>query len=250
MLADLTDAIGATLAEGPVADRIEPESIENELIRLCVVAGQLDQLYRAYPFVIDKTPLLDGERVVTIEQACAQVPWFVIDEIHDQIRIANDGLGPLRAGMRTASCGMSFTGSGLIGGADADLLVDGLLLDFKSTHAATTITRADVYQLAGYTLLDFDDAHHIEQVGIYWTRHGVTRTFTLPTFFKLLGATAPIAELRTELRTELTAYQNGRRRALLARADHEHIPAPEQMQLVEESRLRRTTRWLRGAIRR
>ncbi|WP_276143708.1 hypothetical protein [Rhodococcus sp. T2V] len=72
LLGELTAAIAATLAEAPPqpADRIElPESIENDLLRLCVVAGQLDQLYRSYPHVIDKTPLLDGGRAVTFDQA-------------------------------------------------------------------------------------------------------------------------------------------------------------------------------------
>lgn len=40
---------------------------------------------------------------------------------------------------------MRFAGSDLIGGADADLLVDGLLLDFKSTHAATAVNKSDVF---------------------------------------------------------------------------------------------------------
>ncbi|WP_068158056.1 hypothetical protein [Rhodococcus phenolicus] len=168
LLAELTAATTAVLAEAEpfAADGIElPASLENELI--------------------------DGGKVVELDAARDHVPWFVVDQIHDQVRLANVGLGPLRAGAVRASAGMSFSGSALVGGADADLLVDGLLLDFKSTHGATTITRSEVYQLAGYTLLDFDDVHGIERVGVYWTRHGVMRTFTLATFFELLGTTAP-----------------------------------------------------------
>lgn len=98
LLADLTAAIAAVLADASpyMAEQIElPESLENDLIRNCVVAGQLDQLYHAYPFVIDKTTLLDGEAAVTFDQACSQVPWFVIDQIHDQVCRANVGLGSL-----------------------------------------------------------------------------------------------------------------------------------------------------------
>lgn len=222
------------------------------MIRHCVVAGQLDQLYHAYPFVIDKTTLLDGEAAVTFDQACAQVPWFVIDQIHDQVRRANVGLGSLRDNAIRVSTGMSFAGSDLIGGADADLLVDGLLLDFKSTHAATTVNKSDVYQLAGYTLLDFDDAHRIERVGIYWARHGVMRTFAVSTFFELLGATATVAELRAELREELIAYDDRRRRMRLDWLEERNraaVTVVEEAQSLEDTRLVRSVRWLRSMLR-
>ncbi|WP_156517563.1 hypothetical protein [Rhodococcus sp. LB1] len=254
LLGELTAAIASLLAEAPpqLADRIElPESIENDLLRLCVVAGQLDQLYRSYLHVIDKTPLLDGGRAVTFDQARAQVPWFVIDQLHDQVCLANTGLGELRARASAARSGMSFSGSDAIGGADADLLVDGLLLDFKSTHAATTITKSDVYQLAGYALLDFDDEHHIDHVGIYWTRHGIKRTFSLPGFFELLGATETVPELRAGLRAELTAYNEQRQRARdAARSAAEHREAAdaeasrESGEEIPVRRIHQTRRWL------
>ncbi|WP_128970150.1 hypothetical protein [Rhodococcus opacus] len=254
LLGELTAAIADLLAEFPAqpADRIElPESMENDLLRLCVVASQLDQLYRSYPHVIDKTPLLEGGKVVTFDQARKQVPWFVIDQLHDQVCLANTGLGQLRAAARTARSGMSFSGSDAIGGADADLLVDGLLLDFKSTHAATTITKSDVYQLAGYTLLDFDDEHHIDHVGIYWTRHGIKRTFSLPGFFELLGATETVPELRAGLRAELTAYNDQRRRdrdaARTAAGHREAVDAAASQESHVEipvRRIHRARRWL------
>ncbi len=181
LLTGLTDAIGVALgAAGPMdGSRIEllPGRAEDDLVRLCVVAGQLDQLYRNYESASRATPLLEQGRVVTVEQAAAQVPDRVVDDLHDQVRIANDGLGALRAAATTAAAGLEFAGSRLIG-ADADLLVDGLLLDFKAKNEPTTIKKPDVYQLAGYVLLDFDDTHRIDRVGIYWTRHGVMRTFT------------------------------------------------------------------------
>ncbi|TFI40941.1 hypothetical protein E4P29_22385 [Rhodococcus sp. 1R11] len=235
-----------------------PESLEFEMIRLCVVAAQLDQLYRAYPFVIDKTTLLEGTSVVSFDKARAQVPWFLIDQVHDQVRRANIALGPLHANSAKAIAGMSFTGSELVGGADADLLVDGLLLDFKSTHKATSIGRSDVYQLAGYVLLDFDDLHQIDRVGVYWTRHGVLRTFTLSTFFQLLGATVSVPELRAELRWHLTAHERRRssyigteQRRREHAATNEHCQPAEPGEEPQRSRtgLRRAAKWLRSALR-
>ena len=238
-------------ADQRAGERIElAESLETDLVRLCVVAAQLDQLYRAYPFVIDKTPLLDEMgSLVSLDQACAQVPWFVIDQIHEQVLRANTGLGSLRNGASRAIAGISFSGSDLVGGADADLLVDGLLLDFKSTHAATTIGRSDVYQLAGYTLLDFDDDYRINRVGVYWTRHGVLRTFTVPVFFKLLGATQSVAELRTQLRGELAADAERRQRMYAARTrEGQQVTTDASATPRADIRLRRSVRWIRRVL--
>lgn len=259
LLNGLTEAIGGVLgAAGPMDDsRIElPGRTEDDLIRLCVVAGQLDQLYRNYESVSRATPLLEQGRVVTVDQAVARVPDRVVDDLHEQVRIANDGLGPLRAAATTATAGLEFAGSRLIG-ADADLLVDGLLLDFKAKNEPTTIKKPDAYQLAGYVLLDFDDTHRIERVGIYWTRHGVMRTFPVSAFFELLGATAPIADLRDQLHNELSAYEDHVRRARAARlaaeersVELEQPVAIEQLPLPEDTRLARSVRWLRGVLRR
>jgi hypothetical protein len=46
-----------------------------------------------------------------------------------------------------------FAGSGDVGGADADLLIDGLLIDVKTTVDANKVpTQANIWQLAGYVL--------------------------------------------------------------------------------------------------
>lgn len=253
LLAGLTDAIGVVLADAGPMDgaRIElPGQIEDDLIRLCVVAGQLDQLYRNYESASRATPLLESGKAVTVEQAVAQVPSRVVDDLHDQVRVANAGLGPLRAAATTATAGLEFAGSPLIS-ADADLLVDGLLLDFKARPEATTIKKPEVYQLAGYVLLDFDDTHRIERIGVYWTRHGVMRTFPVSTFFELLGATASLPDLRGQLHDELSAYDQHVRRARLARhAEQERPVTIEQLPLPEDTRLARSIRWLRGMLRR
>ncbi|WP_458682722.1 hypothetical protein [Prescottella equi] len=246
LLTGLTDAIGVAFGAADPMDgsRIElPGRTEDDLVRLCVVAGQLDQLYRNYESASRATPLLEQGRVVTVEQAAAQVPDRVVDDLHDQVRLANDGLGALRAATTRAAAGLEFAGSRLIG-ADADLLVDGLLLDFKARNEPTTIKKPDVYQLAGYVLLDFDDTHCIDRVGIYWTRHGVMRTFTVSRFFELLGATASIADLRDQLHNELSAYEDHVRRARAARlAAEERSVELEQPVVIEQLPLPRTPGW-------
>lgn len=257
LLAGLTGAIGGVFdAAGPMdGSWIElPGRTENDLVRLCVVAGQLDQLYRNYESASRATPLLGQGRVVTVEQAVAQVPDRVVDDLHDQVRIANDGLGALRAAATTATAGLEFAGSHLIG-ADADLLVDGLLLDFNARNEPTTIKKPDVYQLAGYVLLDFDDTHRIDRVGIYWARHGVMRTFPVTTFFELLGAQrrSPICEASSTTSCRHTSTKSAAQEQALTpdqSATQELPVAIEQLPLPEDTRLARSVRWLRGVLRR
>jgi hypothetical protein len=64
-------------------------------------------------------------------------------------------------------CGPVFTGSADIGGADADCIIDELLLDCKATVTATRLGNAEINQLAGYLLLDYDDQYGINRVGLY-----------------------------------------------------------------------------------
>jgi hypothetical protein len=52
------------------------------------------------------------------------------------------------------------------GGADADLILGGLLLDRKSTIQPRRLGRDEIYQLAAYLLLDYDDEYGIDRVGL------------------------------------------------------------------------------------
>ncbi|GEP26457.1 hypothetical protein E3O11_12875 [Cryobacterium levicorallinum] len=73
-----------------------------------------------------------------------------------------------------------FAGSRLVGGADADWLVGGVLIDSKA-YAELTVPklRAFLRQLLGYVMLDLDDSLHIRTVGVWLPRQGLTRTWEL-----------------------------------------------------------------------
>jgi hypothetical protein len=70
-------------------------------------------------------------------------------------------------------------GSDLVGGADADLIVDGCLIDIKTTKKWSLSTDY-IYQLIGYYILhrlneggiNERDTCQIKRVGIYFSRHG------------------------------------------------------------------------------
>ena len=65
--------------------------------------------------------------------------------------------------------------SQLVGGADADLFIDGLIVDIKTTKTLK-LTRRHYNQVIGYYILDMVDNQgrsSFEGVGIYYSRHGI-----------------------------------------------------------------------------
>jgi hypothetical protein len=62
----------------------------------------------------------------------------------------------------------NFVGSDLVGGADADWMVGDVLIDCKTSERLTNPwIRNTLFQLLGYTLLDFEDSLHIRQLAIW-----------------------------------------------------------------------------------
>ena len=66
----------------------------------------------------------------------------------------------------------AFEGSYDVGGADADLIVDGALLEIKAT-VRPEINLDWIRQLLGYVLLDYSDSHQIKAIGLYMARQGI-----------------------------------------------------------------------------
>ena len=65
------------------------------------------------------------------------------------------------------------SGSALVGGADADMILDGTLIDIKTTKSAA-FTQDMYNQILGYYALStLDRKIRIDAVGIYFARHGV-----------------------------------------------------------------------------
>ncbi|MEU7068307.1 hypothetical protein [Streptomyces sp. NPDC046161] len=184
----------------------DPSSLdEKALIRLCFVAGFFEDVARTGE--IRRFSMLAHATPATIlDDLTGAVPEYAVTEtdIHTQMRLADGPFTAFRALPASARvCGPVFTGSSDIGGADADYILDGLLLDCKATKDPRRLGREEIYQLAGYLLLDYDDQFGIHQVGLYLSRQAGLITWNAADFLRRLGASAPQPQLRARFRQHL-----------------------------------------------
>lgn len=171
-------------------------------MRLLVCATWFQTLFRAGTRAFAATPLWDIDSYRSADDILAAVPRPVLDDVFAQTRLAGAGaLADLRARTTPEMCipGAGFTGSKAVGGADADLIADGWLIDVKSTVKVATLSQDDVYQLLGYLLIDLDDTYRIDTVGLYVSRAGSLVTWSVTGFLSALNASATLPELRGEL---------------------------------------------------
>ncbi|QDN64259.1 hypothetical protein [Streptomyces sp. S1D4-14] len=112
--------------------------------------------------------------------------WPKTAQLH---KAAHGPLEALRARTRPEDCvgGPTFAGAQIT--ADADIVVDGLLLDFKSARRPLAeMSQRTAWQLTGYLLLDADDRYRVDTVGLYLSRSGVLTSWPVDDFLALLGA--------------------------------------------------------------
>jgi hypothetical protein len=185
---------------------------EDHLTRLCHVAGFYEAIYRNGVFPRRRNLLTLADAHTTLDHLTTAVPAYVLEDIGEQMELADRPFAAFRrlpAEQRV--CGPVFAGSSDLGGADADFIVGGLLIDCKATTRPHTIQRSALQQLAGYLLLDYDDAYGIDRVGLYLARQGALIDWTVPEFLDALGARVSLPHLRTLLRQHLRRSPLSRR---------------------------------------
>jgi hypothetical protein len=136
-----------------------------ELCRLCLVLARFDLLVRPGPSVVGGyviQPLMDDPTLATYSSRV--VPPLYIEDLSRLAPAAIEDHLDFRA--QRFVLNPTFRLSGLLGGADADLIASGVLWDFKSTAQSAVADRATVWQLVGYALADTHDEYSIERVGI------------------------------------------------------------------------------------
>jgi hypothetical protein len=208
------------LAELETYDRppLVHETVEEgeRLIRLCFIASCFERVFRSGEVDADSLLLRVGVDA-TLATLLAEVPRFVIDDITAQLRLAQDqdALGWMIG--QDGVCGPVFAGSTDVGGADADFIFGGELVDCKATVHPRRLGVSELYQLAGYLLLDYDDQFQIRFLSLYLSRQGASIGWCVEEFLAILGARASVAELRKGLSETLAPHGRSRRTAEPAR---------------------------------
>lgn len=147
--------------------RLAPEE-ERLLCRYCVGLALFEQVFRIGR-VSPGSLLADPEPARTADELLARVPDAWVDDLSSLSRAFSDSQGDLLRGAREARLGPTFDGSHDVGGADADLILDGCLVDIKTT-TTPKVTAEMIRQLVGYVLLDYSGSYGIEEVAIYLSR--------------------------------------------------------------------------------
>jgi hypothetical protein len=174
-----------------------PPAVEDRLCRALYLAAEYAELYRSGRPGLVLAPAGD-DGPVTLDTLLAAVPQYVVDDLVAMVARAGTGLRQVRS--RTwpgdVAAGPTFAGSDAVGHADGDWVADGLLVDVKATVHPERLGELEAYQLAGYALLDWDDAHRIDRVGWYLARQGLLPTWGRDEYLALLGARRTTADLQ------------------------------------------------------
>lgn len=203
LLADFAASLDNTVsALDPVGGLID-DADEQLLCRHCYLLGLFEELFRAGPRI--RSPLYELADGSTVDDLLALPPQIWIDDLCALSRAFAEHYRKF-AGDRVV-LNPTFAGSTEIGGADADLIVDGCLLDVKTTvNPKFTRTRV-LYQLLGYTLLDYDDHYGIDAVGVYLSRQSLLLRWPLVRLWQTLPERddVDLAELRASFREAVLA---------------------------------------------
>ena len=151
----------------PKGRRLEREH-ERTLDRYCIVLSLFEQVFRSNAYL--RGPLMVPTVKHSIEELLALSQDACIDDLGELFTLFFDRYASLLS--KPSILNPTFAGSIDIGGADADFIVDGCLIDMK-TSVNSQIKAEYLYQLAGYLLLDYDDYYSIDSVGIYMARQGL-----------------------------------------------------------------------------
>lgn len=177
----------------PTQRRLE-KADEDMLQRYCVVMAALEVFSR---IGYDRhSILLAPEPKATLGEllAVAEDAW-----VHDLRTLSWNFYDKFTPLLFQPSClNPTFDGSSFVGGADADIVVDGCLIDIKTTINPLKDTDW-IYQILGYVLLDWHDENQIQEVAIYLSRQSFLLRWSLDDLLsELMGKPGSLAELRQQ----------------------------------------------------
>jgi len=188
---------------------------DRQLARACYALALYTEAYRAGPQPGSRLASLPREADLgdLLDLATAAE----VDDLLALTEAARHALLPVLSARGPAlHIGRVFAGSGHVGGADADMIVGGLLVEWKVNlgdrrrdgRRRCALSLDTIHQLLGYLLLDYDDAFQIDALGVYAARYAYLVTWPLAQLLdELAGAPVDLACARADFRgvAEVTA---------------------------------------------
>ncbi|NEA60377.1 hypothetical protein G3I60_41000 [Streptomyces sp. SID13666] len=176
-----------------------PAAVEEQLARACYAAALFEEVYRC-PDPSRTLLFRDAHPGLDLDGLLASVPAYAVADIVAVTAAAGDGLAYVRSiAPDRITLAPTFDGSADVGGADADWIAAGTLIDVKTTITPGRLPVTDIYQLAGYLLLDYHDTYRITHLGWYSARSAALVRWRTADFLALLGARRPLTGLRQDL---------------------------------------------------
>ncbi len=194
---ELEERVAALREEEP-SRRGETE-FEQELGALCLVLALYEEVFRmggaVHSPLDDLGPLVELQDVLTLATPTMRADLAALagtltatqDVLLESEIVANP----------------TFAASAFVGGADADLIAGHRLIDVK-TVTASQIERLDLWQILGYVLLDTNQQYRVDEVGLYFSRHGVQVVWTVEGLLLLMaGQRVSVDEARHDFEAAL-----------------------------------------------
>lgn len=192
--------------------RAPSSETRRDLAKLSYVLALYEQCYRA-PF-LDSWPVVSAGPTATFDELAAFGSDAALDDIDAMAQLFIATQPELLAATSIVLNPFFGEASSQLGGADADLILDGRLIDIKTKKKAE-IARVDLWQLLGYALADVDDVYGIEEVGLYFSRHGVQVAWSLDALMEFMaGVPHDRIEVRHQFRAMLDALRPPRHTAV------------------------------------
>lgn len=142
---------------------------------VATIAGVLERLSRIF-YLRGQDPFHDLVRDAgSFSAAVDGIPGWICADV---AACSKRGADALEVNSAPLVIGPAFVGSGLVGGADADVVVADVLWDVKANRDAK-LRQRDLHQILCYALLDLDDTHRLTRAGFCCARFGVAVSWDL-----------------------------------------------------------------------
>lgn len=181
--------------------QVTPKGNDETLAKISVILAWLDQGFRGSPQWPDGMKAI-AETAAKTSWTWQDIVWAVESttsaEITELMQLALDVGVPEGETL----CAPEFAGSKLVGGADADLIIDECIYDVKTTVNPRPNLPQSIRQILGYVLLDWIDQYELDRIGMYFSRQGKWMSWSIPDVVSVAASypSMTVSMLREEFR--------------------------------------------------